>query len=113
MRGRGSEMRLLSQKEKAKHLLVCCLLLAGAWLLASGLTAQPKPFQLEEATIASVHAAMKAKQLTCRQLVDAYLDRIAKFDKPAINAIVLTNPDARKEADALDRQFAQRGLTGP
>src|SRR6476469_1997220 len=75
--------------------------------------AQPKPFVLEEATIASVHAAMKAKQLTCRQLVDAYLDRIARFDKPTINAIVLTNPDARKEADALDRQFAQRGLTGP
>jgi Asp-tRNA(Asn)/Glu-tRNA(Gln) amidotransferase A subunit family amidase len=87
--------------------------IAAALMLFSGTLAQPKPFQIEEATIASVHAAMKAKQLTCRQLVDAYLDRIAKFDKPTINAIVVTNPEARAQADALDRQFAQRGLTGP
>ena len=76
-------------------------------------SAQTPSFQIEEATIASVHAAMKAKQLTCRQLVDAYLDRIARFDKPTLNAIVITNPDARSQADALDRQFAARGLTGP
>jgi Asp-tRNA(Asn)/Glu-tRNA(Gln) amidotransferase A subunit family amidase len=75
--------------------------------------AQSGTFDLEEATIAKVHAAMKARQLTCRQLVDLYLDRIAKYDKPTLNAIVLTNPDARKEADALDRQFSQRGLIGP
>lgn len=75
--------------------------------------AQPSSFELEEATIASVHAAMEAKRLTCRQLVDAYLNRIARFDKPAINAIVLTNSEARNDADALDRELAQRGLTGP
>ena len=58
---------------------------------------------------------MKAHQLTCHQLVDAYLQRIAKYDKnePPINAIVLTNPDALKEADELDRRFASGGLTGP
>jgi Asp-tRNA(Asn)/Glu-tRNA(Gln) amidotransferase A subunit family amidase len=79
------------------------------------LNAQPAPFALEEATIATVHAAMRAHQLTCRQLVDAYLQRIARYDKnePPINAIVLTNPDALKEADELDRRFASSGLTGP
>jgi amidase len=75
--------------------------------------AQLRSFAVEEATIVSVHAAREANQLTCRQLVDAYLERIARFDKPAINAIVLTNPDALREADARDREFAQRGLTGP
>ena len=80
--------------------------------IAYSASGQLHPFVIEEATIASVHAALEARQLTCRQLVDAYLERIARFDKPAINAIVLTNPDARAEADALDREFAQRGLTG-
>jgi len=74
-----------------------------------------KSFEVEEATIADVHAAMKAGRLTCRALVDAYLKRIAAYDKngPAINAIILVNPDAEKQADELDRRYAQSGLTGP
>ena len=86
----------------------CCV-------LSVALAAQPAPFQIEETTIAKVHAAMRAHQLTCHQLVDAYLQRIAKYDKnePPINAIVLTNPNALKEADELDRRFASGGLTGP
>jgi Asp-tRNA(Asn)/Glu-tRNA(Gln) amidotransferase A subunit family amidase len=58
---------------------------------------------------------MKAGRLTCRDLVDQYLKRIELYDKngPAINAIVLVNPDAGKEAAELDRCFAQSGLTGP
>ena len=75
----------------------------------------PAPFDVEEATISQVHEAMKAGRLTCRDLVDQYLKRIDLYDKngPAINAIVLVNPDARKEAAELDRRFAQSGLTGP
>lgn len=72
-------------------------------------------FEVEEATISQVHAAMKAGTLTCSALVGKYLDRIAAYDKngPGINAIVLINPDVRKEAEELDRKFAQSGLTGP
>jgi Asp-tRNA(Asn)/Glu-tRNA(Gln) amidotransferase A subunit family amidase len=52
-----------------------------------------------------------AKTLTCRALVQMYLDRIEAYDKkgPALNAIVVTNPDALKVADALDAKFAQSG----
>ncbi len=52
-------------------------------------------FDVQEATIANIHAAMRAKQLTCRALVETYLQRIEKFDKqgPALNAIVVTNPE--------------------
>jgi len=73
------------------------------------------PFEVEETTIAQVHEAMRAGHLTCRGLVDAYLRRISAYDKngPALNAIVTINPDATKEADELDRRFAQSGLTGP
>src|SRR6187399_2570770 len=79
------------------------------------LHAQAPAFQVEEATIAQVHVAMKAGRLTCRALVGAYLARIDAFDKkgPAINAIVVTNPNALNEADELDRRFRQGGLTGP
>jgi amidase len=77
--------------------------------------ALPAPFEVEEATISQVHDAMKAGRLTCRALVDRYLKRIEAYDKngPAINAIVLVNPDVEKQADELDRRFAQSGLTGP
>ena len=76
---------------------------------------KPEPFEVEEATIAQVHQAMRAGRLTCRGLVDQYLKRIDAYDKngPAINAIVLVNPDAEKQADELDRRFSQSGLTGP
>jgi len=36
-----------------------------------------------EATIDGIHAAMRTRQLTCTQSVQAYLDRIAAYDKPA------------------------------
>ena len=69
----------------------------------------------QEATIADIHAALKAKTLTCRGLVQMYLDRIEAYDRkgPALNAIVVTNPDALKVADALDAKFAQSGPVGP
>ncbi len=82
-------------------------------------TQAPQPpavaFRVEEATIAQMHAAMKAGQITCRGLVEQYLRRIAVYDKngPAINALVVMNPDVLKQADELDRRFAQGGLTGP
>jgi amidase len=90
--------------------LLCLLLLA-----VPVISQTPPPFEVEEATISQVHDAMKAGRLTCRALVDQYLKRIDAYDKngPAINAIVLLNPDVEKQADELDRRFAQSGLTGP
>ncbi|MGE5199076.1 MAG: amidase family protein [Rhodospirillaceae bacterium] len=75
----------------------------------------PRPFEVEEASIAQIHEAMQAGRLTCRGLVEQYLRRIDTFDKngPAINAIVVTNPDALKLADDLDRRFAAGGPVGP
>jgi Asp-tRNA(Asn)/Glu-tRNA(Gln) amidotransferase A subunit family amidase len=67
------------------------------------------------ATIAGVHAQFRDGSLTCRALVQAYLDRIAAFDQsgPAINSLVTVNPNALAIADSLDRRFAREGLTGP
>src|SRR3954447_11350894 len=74
----------------------------------------PAQFDVVEATIAQAHDAMKAKRLTCRELVRSYLKRIDAFDKngPGLNAIVVVNPEVEKEAEELDRRFAASGLTG-
>ncbi len=94
--------------------LATALLLAAT--SASTIAAQParRPFRIEEATIAQIHAAFKAKTLTCRALTKAYLDRIEALDKrgPAINAIVLVNPDALAVADSLDKRYAASGPVG-
>lgn len=74
----------------------------------------PPPFDVHEATISQIHATMKAGRLTCRGLVEQYLRRIDAYDKngPALNAIVVTNADALKQADALDQRFKQSGPVG-
>jgi amidase len=95
--------------------IFCLLHFAQIPALAMAEDQEPAKFRIEEATIAQVHAAMRAKQLTCHDLVDQYLKRIDAYDKkdPALNAIVQINPDALREADGLDRRFAVSGLTGP
>lgn len=76
---------------------------------------QPAPFHVEETTIADVHSAMRAGTLTCRALVEQYLRRIETYDKngPAINAIILVNPDALKTADSLDAVMRSGAPMGP
>lgn len=76
--------------------------------------AQADAFRVEEATIAGVHAAMKAGTLTCRQFVGMYLDRIRAYEdgEPRLNAITTVNPRALDEAAALDRA-RQGGQMGP
>ena len=97
----------------SRRLLVsgACSVLLTALLAAR----QSAPFVVEEATIAGIHAAMKAGTLTCRTLVEQYLRRIDTYDKngPAINAIVIVNPDVLTQADDLDRRFKAGGLVGP
>ena len=87
----------------------------ASWRKSLLFAQNPAPFVIEETTIAQVHLAMLQKRLTCRALIDQYLARIDAYDKkgPAINSLVVLNPDARKQADDLDRRFAQGGLTGP
>ena len=94
--------------------------LAVLFFSTVALSAQPQPpslppFRVEEATIAQIHDALKAGRVTCRAVVEQYLRRIDAYDKngPAINAIIMTNPEALKQADDLDRRAAQGGFAGP
>jgi amidase len=82
---------------------------------APAVRAEPKPFQIVEATIEDVHAEYKAGRLTARALVKAYLDRIEAYDKngPKINSVITINPKALEEADALDAAYKRSGPVGP
>lgn len=72
-------------------------------------------FTLLEATIADIHGAYRSGALTARKLVEAYLDRIERYDRggPKINSLISLNPRALDEADRLDAAFRASGLVGP
>ena len=75
-----------------------------------------RPFHLLEATIDDIHAELRSGRLSCVQLVQAYLNRIAAYDQngPMLNAIQNVNPAAMKTAAELDAQFKMSGdFTGP
>ena len=80
---------------------------------------QPAPvmefFEVHEQSILDLQAAQTAGKVTARGLVESYLARIQAYDQggPRLNAIVMINPRAREDADALDRERAEKGARGP
>ncbi len=70
---------------------------------------------LEEASISRLQAAMSAGQVTARQLVERYLERIEAIDRsgPTINAVIEINPDCLAIAGELDQERASRSVRGP
>lgn len=73
-------------------------------------------FKFVEATIDDAHRAILAGEITVRDLVQGYLDRINAFDKngPELNSIVTVNEQALDDADALDKYFSEnKRLRGP
>jgi amidase len=86
----------------------------GVVMFASTSMGQTKLFSPDEATIGDIHAALKSGAVTCRSLVQMYLDRIEAYDKrgPALNAILTINPKALTTADELDKAYAAKGPVG-
>jgi len=73
------------------------------------------PFNVVEAGISTLRAALEGGGTTSEDLVRAYLARIEKYDSNGIclNALVVMNPDALEEARASDRRRADGSLLGP
>jgi Asp-tRNA(Asn)/Glu-tRNA(Gln) amidotransferase A subunit family amidase len=87
-------------------------------LIASlALSATPLAAQIEvaEATITELQEAMTSGRATSVQITEAYLARIHAYDQagPRLNAMIRLNPSALTDAEALDRERAQRGPRGP
>jgi Asp-tRNA(Asn)/Glu-tRNA(Gln) amidotransferase A subunit family amidase len=86
--------------------------------MAPAVQAAPQPpgrIEVAEASIPQLQAALASGALTSRQLVLAYLARIAAYDQigPSLNSIVTLNPAALAQADALDKERASKGPRGP
>ncbi|WP_439865473.1 amidase [Pseudomonas antarctica] len=73
--------------------------------------------QVTEVSIAQLRAALESGQTTAVELVQAYLARIDAYDGPqtatALNAVVVRNPEALKEAEASDARRARGETLGP
>jgi len=113
-----------SLRRRQFGIVLTVVMLAGHWTTASAqrkpaIRPQPAPvlsfFEVHEQSIVELQAAQAAGRVTARGLVDSYLARIQAYDQagPRLNAIVMLNPRAREEADALDRERAEKGARGP
>lgn len=73
-------------------------------------------FDVVEASIADLRAALEDGRVTSFELVRAYLARIAAYDAPgtptALNALVVPNPDALADAQASDERRAAGAVLG-
>lgn len=74
-------------------------------------------FDVVEASIAELRAALESGRTTAVELLDAYLARIEAYDRPgtatALNALVVMNPEARADALASDARRARGETLGP
>ena len=94
------------------HLPLISLLLGAVIFLASApIASHAGEFKLMEATISDINAAFKDGSLTSERLVKMYLDRIDAYDQkgPEIRAMISINPNAVKEAKALDKERSKTG----
>src|SRR5215468_11073553 len=96
---------------KSTGRIVLSIILASALFFEGifhGANAQTRPrsFELLEATIPQLQAALATGTITSRELVTMYLARIEAYDQrgPALNAISVINSKALAEADAMDAE---------
>src|SRR6516165_2718683 len=98
------EKKIMSKKPRWVWIAASVALFA--W--APNAAAQSVKFQIEETTIAAVHRAMLAHELSCVELVQQYLSRIEQHNK-VLRAIIHVNPNALEIARKLDASLASSG----
>ncbi len=69
-------------------------------------------FEFVEATIPELQAAMASGELTSKDLVKGYLDRIRSLN-PLLHSVIETNPDAVSIAQQLDNERRRGQVRGP
>lgn len=107
--GRPSARRLLSLGAAAALFLAP----GGAANGASVQRPAPGPaIDVVELAADQVQRDLRESRYTVVQLVQAFLDRIARYED-RYNAFVSMNPEALAQAEALDREYRARGPRGP
>ena len=79
---------------------------------ACGTALASSDFTVVEATIPQLQRALEEGRVTSRDLVEAYLVRIATYEE-TLNAAIAVNPRALELADSLDRERMAGRLRGP
>ena len=106
---------------KNKIILVGTIILTIS-ILSSCKSREDKPVNggtdyswLEEITISELQQGYRDKKFTVSEVVSAYLSRIEDIDNngPALNAIIMVNPDALQIAEELDKESAEGKIRGP
>jgi amidase len=101
----------------AAILTATCLASVAAQRQPARTVAAPPPpaYDVMEKGIAELQDAMTRGQVTSKELVSAYLARIAAYERsgPALNAFITVNAHALEAAEALDRERATKGPRGP
>src|SRR2546423_6232158 len=113
------------QQENSDHSIIsgCSFIgttaAGGAALLTGGLASLFKEsaragtdFPFVEASITQLQAAMAAGQLSARELVQGYLNRIQQLN-PTLHAVIETNPNAIAIAVGLDNERKSGHVRGP
>jgi amidase len=90
------------------------MMIGWAALLLTGCagTSGRAGFTVVEATIPEIQQALEEGRVTSRDLVEAYLIRIATYEE-TLNGTIAVNPRALAVADSLDRERAEGRLRGP
>ena len=84
----------------------------AATTAATTTTTHPDDLDLDTVSASTLVAALRDRQVSSRELLDAYLHRI-EVRNPALNAVVTLDVDrARAAADAADRATARGHATG-
>ncbi|KFA93449.1 amidase [Archangium violaceum Cb vi76] len=102
---------------------------AASTLAALDVHAQPSPgnaapasapragsFELEEATVSELQAAMQSGRFTAQGLAERYLARIQTLDREGalpLKSVIELNPEALAIATALDEERKAKGPRGP
>jgi amidase len=78
--------------------------------IAPAAPAEHEKFDITEASIAQTQSAIREHRVSCRQVVEEYLERIRTYDQSTrLNSLVVVNPGALNEADKIDTEFARTG----
>jgi amidase len=75
----------------------------------------PEEFRYLEIDITALQKGYREGEFTIREVISAHLDRIKRIDEqgPALNSIIMVNPDALSIAGKLDAEMAAGKSRGP
>jgi amidase len=91
------------------------LVLSVIGTLATAPATSAAQVEVVGATIDELQEAMASGRTTSAEITRAYLQRIEAYDQagPRLNTMIWMNADALSQAEALDRERAERGPRGP